>query len=332
MADSLLRQWKILRCIPRAPRRIKIAELIEQLRQYDVDVPTHRTVQRDLDVLANIFPMLKSAKQGSAHYWFMDTEKEVLDIPRMESPTALAFYLAEQQLCNELPTSALDHLQAHFNTARKILDKHPSVYSDWRNNIRVMPQTQKLLAPAIPTDVLDTIYTALLEKRRFEAKYYGRRDDQFKHYRVNPLALIFRGTVTYLVCTLRDYQDIRLLSLHRFVEAVLTDVPTNVPPGFDLDTYIQQGHVDFRLGELIKLEMLIHEEVVIHLQESKLSKEQRISWISDQHYYFQATVQDTGQLRWWLLGFADHIEILKPEALRQEFKEKTARMAQKYQD
>jgi predicted DNA-binding transcriptional regulator YafY len=45
---------------------------------------------------------------------------------------------------------------------------------------------------------------------------------------------------------------------------------------------------------------------------------------------FRATVRDTGQLRWWLLGFADQIEVLKPEALREEFRVKTGNMAEKY--
>jgi predicted DNA-binding transcriptional regulator YafY len=37
-------------------------------------------------------------------------------------------------------------------------------------------------------------------------------------------------------------------------------------------------------------------------------------------------------LRWWLLGFADQIEVLKPDKLREEFKQKAARMAKRYQD
>ena len=47
---------------------------------------------------------------------------------------------------------------------------------------------------------------------------------------------------------------------------------------------------------------------------------------------FKAHVRNTGQLRWWLLGFSDQIEILKPVALRNEFAQRTAAMAKKYQD
>ena len=52
MADSLFRQWKILLTIPRAPRGIKIPQIMEKLEKEKVEVPTYRTIQRDLDVLA----------------------------------------------------------------------------------------------------------------------------------------------------------------------------------------------------------------------------------------------------------------------------------------
>ncbi len=195
----------------------------------------------------------------------------------------------------------------------------------------MLPQTQLLIPPDVDVEVLNTVYTALLENRRFEGKYFGRRDDQYKHFLVNPLALIFRGTVTYLICTLFDYTEARILSLHRFVETELTDQVRWVPPDFDLDTYIEEGHIDFLIGGSIELELLIDEEVAIHLRESKLTADQQLKLLDSGQSLFKATVRDTGQLRWWLLGFAEQIEVLKPESLRQWFREKTARMAAKYQ-
>ncbi len=35
--------------------------------------------------------------------------------------------------------------------------------------------------------------------------------------------------------------------------------------------------------------------------------------------YITATVKDTRQLKWWLLGFADQVEVIKPKRLRDEF-------------
>jgi predicted DNA-binding transcriptional regulator YafY len=328
MADSLFRQWKILQTIPRAPRSIKIPEIMARLEGEQVDLPTYRTIQRDLDVLASVFPQLQSEMRDGANHWYVDT---VLEIPSMEYATALAFNLAEQRLQNQLPPSALQHLKAHFNSAAHLLDRHDTPYAHWRQKVRVLPQTQPLIPPNVDAQVLNNVYTALLEDRRFEGKYFGRHDDQYKHYLVNPLALVFRGTVTYLICTLNNYTDVRILGLHRFVEAELTDQGRWVPPDFDLDTYIKEGNIDLLIGGSIELELLIDEEVAIHLRESKLTEDQQLKLLDNGQSLFKAKVNDTGQLRWWLLGFAEQIEVLQPEFLRQWFGEKTALMAAKYQ-
>jgi predicted DNA-binding transcriptional regulator YafY len=330
MADALLRQWKILQCLPRSPGGMTIRDIMARLERQHIELPSYRTIQRDLDLLAAVFPNLQNENRDGTHYWSMVTEDAVLEIPRMETSTALAFYLAEQRLQSLLPPSALQHLQAHFNTAAHLLDEHDTPLAHWREKIRVLPQTQPLIPPNIDTSVLNTVYTALLEDRRFEGKYFGRRDDQYKQFLVNPLALVFRGTVTYLVCTLRDYTDIRFLSLHRFVEVELTGQPRWVPPGFTLDGYIEEGHIDFLIGDSIELELLIDEEVAIHLRESRLTDQQQMILLDNGQSLFRATVRDTGQLRWWLLGFADQIEVLKPKALREEFRLKTTKMAKVY--
>jgi predicted DNA-binding transcriptional regulator YafY len=44
----------------------------------------------------------------------------------------------------------------------------------------------------------------------------------------------------------------------------------------------------------------------------------------------QATVADTQQLRWWLLGFGDKVEVLGPAGLRAEFAALAARLAARY--
>lgn len=333
MADALIRQWTLLQRIPRYPKSITLHQLIAALEQDGVvDVPTYRTIQRDLDLLSTLFPWLQCEKRDAAHYWYVAADQAVLEIPRMEPATALAFHLAEQQLKPQLPPSALQHLQPHFNTAGKVLDSQDDDLAHWRNKIRVLPQTQLLIPQDIIADVLDVVYTALLEDRRFNGQYFGRRDDHFKTFDVNPLGLVFRGTVTYLVATLNEYTDVRILALHRFIDAELNEQARWVPDGFDLDAYIAEGHVDFLMGVTINMELLIDEEVAIHLRESKLSSKQQLIPQADGKTLFKAEVKDTGQLRWWLLGFADQVEVLKPDSLREEFKVKTARMAEKYHD
>ena len=45
----------------------------------------------------------------------------------------------------------------------------------------------------------------------------------------------------------------------------------------------------------------------------------------------QATVADTAQLRWWLMGFGGGVEVIKPVSLRQEFIDMTQSLHGIYQ-
>jgi predicted DNA-binding transcriptional regulator YafY len=44
----------------------------------------------------------------------------------------------------------------------------------------------------------------------------------------------------------------------------------------------------------------------------------------------EATVADTGQLRWWLLGFGGRVEVQEPLGLREELKNHAVRMVGRY--
>lgn len=270
--------------------------------------------------------------RDKAHHWFTDARK-VLEIPVMESATALAFCLARQQLQKQMPPNALAHLEAYFNTAENLLDKYDTTDAQWRNKIRVIPQTQPMIAPEIDIEVSNKIYTALLKNRRIKAQYIKRGDDKPTDYTLSPLGLVFRGTVTYLVSSMGDNREPIYLPLHRFVDAEMTVQERSVPSGFDLDTYIRKGKLDYLLGDDdLELELLLDKEVVNHLREANLSEDQELTTVGNNRSHLKATVKDTGQLRWWLLGFAEHVEILKPESLRQEFKAKTAAMKARYDD
>ena len=127
-----------------------------------------------------------------------------------------------------------------------------------------------------------------------------------------------------------DYPDIRLLTLHRMLTAHMLDTPSTAPDGFNLDAYIASGELDFAVGGSIKLKALISENLAFHLGEHPLSDDQLIEKDEDEELALSATVQDTNELRWWLLGFGDQVEVLEPAELRDYFTDIAANMADAY--
>ncbi|MEI8102695.1 MAG: WYL domain-containing protein, partial [Chlorobium sp.] len=137
-----------------------------------------------------------------------------------------------------------------------------------------------------------------------------------------------------LVCTVGDYhqlKDVRQLQLHRMNEAVQLDEPALSPEEFTLDEYIAGGAFSYRTGEgTIRLKAIFEQDAAIHLEETLLSEDQLLTDQGDGNVLVEATVADTRQLRWWLLGFGGRIEVLEPEGLRGEMKGHVAKMMERY--
>jgi len=330
MSDTLMRQWQMLRQVPRYPLKVSTAELKQKLADEGFET-TQRTIQRDLVRLSTIYP-LASDEEGKPFGWSWMADADVMDIPSMDSHTALAFWMAGEHLEPMLPKTTLRQLRPHFRTAAQVLD---NIATDkgapaWRDKVRVLHRGPKLQAPAIDVDVQNQVYDALLRNRRLVVTYVPRGQENGKEYEINPLGLVFKNGIIYLVCSMWDYPDIRLLTLHRIQNSELLDKPATAPSNFNLDAYISSGELEFAVGGDIQLKALFSSDAVFHLGERPLSDDQKIAEQQDGRVLVTATVQDTSELRWWLLGFGDGVEVLKPVKLRRYFAGIAANMAISY--
>ena len=131
-----------------------------------------------------------------------------------------------------------------------------------------------------------------------------------------------RGAVSYLAATARDYEEIRLYALHRFEKAEILGNAAHVPKGFNLDHELAQGFGEFsNQGGQIKLIISCSEWLAGILAETPLSADQKSKHDEDGWVRITATVNDTWQLRWWLLSLGSSVKILSPRKVRDEIVE-----------
>jgi predicted DNA-binding transcriptional regulator YafY len=130
--------------------------------------------------------------------------------------------------------------------------------------------------------------------------------------------------VTYLVAAPENMDDILIFAFHRMKEAIVLPETSRAPDGFDIDEYIAAGAFGWGDGERIELEAIFEADAAEHLQETPLAEDQKLSPLTQHRVKIQATVNDTPQLEWWLLGFGDAVEVVRPEGLRARM-EQTAR-------
>jgi predicted DNA-binding transcriptional regulator YafY len=174
----------------------------------------------------------------------------------------------------------------------------------------------QLQAPEIPTDVLDAVYQGLLEKRQVEVDYTNRTSEAPRRMTLHPLALVVRDSVHYLLATVWDFTDVRQMVLHRMSSARLLEESAQEPPGFDLDDYIRQGGFDYSSGEQVALVARFDAYAGKALLETPLTRGQTHKILDDGRIEIGANVDDSQQLRWWLMRFGSGVEVIAPQHLR----------------
>jgi predicted DNA-binding transcriptional regulator YafY len=339
--STLLRQWEMMRMltVSRSDNKAdgrwdKASEITDKLQErgYQVSV---RTVQRDLKELSTIFPIELNDKNQRDYGWRWK-KGENLNIQGMSTSEALAMRLVEMQLQQQLPDTMLDALQGVFNLARKRLDdlatQQNTQAKGWLNKIRVVQPTQALLAPKVDEQSQSAIYSALLESLQITARYTSMGSEESKEYELHPLGIIMRGAVSYLVATTWDYPDIRLYALHRFGEVQIMDVHVKTPKGFNLDQAIENGIAHFAIqGTPIQLEIRCSEWVALYLNETMLSADQQMTPEENGWMHVTATVNDTWQLRWWLMGQGAGLEVCAPQNVREDIRLELLNAAKQYE-
>lgn len=318
--ETLLRHWQTLCLIPRYPRKITAGELCQQLSSEGFSVGK-RTIERDLQALSRIFPLAVDDRE-KPFGWSWNKEAHSFDLPSISTSKSLTLLMAREYLRAVIPISVYHQLTPYFCLAEQklsILAGHVSL-ADWQGRVRIISPTQPLLAPEIDEVVEANIHEALLLNRQCRIGYL-RKDGKTDKYPINLLGLVQRGPLVYLICTIKTYNDIRILALHRIKSACLLDIQATHPSNFDLDEYLASGAFGWGNGNSINMIAMFLPEAGNHLYETPLSQNQSIEVQPDGRLKVTATISDTEVFFWWLLGFGAGVEVLEPKTLRERLRD-----------
>ena len=94
--DTLIRQWHMLRLVPRYPQKATV-QFIRSALQGDGFEVTERTVQRDLNELSVVFPLSVDDRE-KPYGWSWQKDAPSFNLPGLTVPESLTLTLAEQHL------------------------------------------------------------------------------------------------------------------------------------------------------------------------------------------------------------------------------------------
>ncbi|EJL6400757.1 helix-turn-helix transcriptional regulator [Vibrio navarrensis] len=302
--ESLNLALEILKRIPKS-RYITVKELKSQLAEVGIERDV-RTLQRIMETLSEQFNLDRNDKSKPYGYKLTQTNA-VLSLPTLSAQESLLFHLAREYLTGLLPSRVLAAMDGFFHEAdyQLNLTSPNKKERNWLKKVRVVSETQPLLAPHLDEEVLRSISQGLYEDRWLSLEYTNSKDEP-KKATVMPLGIAQQGNRLYLVCRFEGYTNERTLAIHRVTSAHLSTFTFNRPEDFDLAKYDADGRFGFGEGQQCRLQFCITKSDGYFLRETPLSPDQQVVE-RDDSLHISASVIDSLYLKKWLNSFGDNI-------------------------
>ncbi|MCX7960971.1 MAG: hypothetical protein N2653_05260 [Burkholderiales bacterium] len=141
--STLLRQWHMLRLLPRYPTKTTAREIRDRLAAQQFETTT-RTVQRDLIELSRAFPIAFD-ERSKPYGWSWAKDAPSLALPSLTVAEAMTLQMVEQHLKGLLPASTVSVLERYFRAAAERIEAATGRRRHvWLDRVRVLPPAQQL--------------------------------------------------------------------------------------------------------------------------------------------------------------------------------------------
>jgi predicted DNA-binding transcriptional regulator YafY len=289
-------------------RRITARELASRLEV------SERTIHRDMEALstggAPVF-----AERGAGGGWALMEEYRTNLTGLNKAESQSLFLLKPAQLLADLGLE-----KASDAALIKLLAALPAMHrgdaDDARQRIHIDLMGWNRSEERVP--VLPTLQEAVWQERRLQLTYERGGDCGVVERRVDPLGLVAKGSVWYLVCSVEG--EIRSYRVSRIKEAVVTSESFLRPEGFDLAAYWQESAKLFK-ANLPKYQAVLRVKKSILPKLPYAGRFARIEQVDPVDASGWARVSMRFQFEEeaceYVLSFGPRIEVLEPDALRQ---------------
>ena len=178
-------------------------------------------------------------------------------------------------------------------------------------------------------EILQSLNTRVVVKMSYDSLTEWETIDT----RLRPYQLLFSRRSWYVIGRSSLHKEIRTFNLARIKDLEVTEQSYKIPASYTLGNYLGNAwhlipepgpdhHVLVRFQPLVARNVA---EVVWH-------RTQKSTFLEDGSMEFRAQVSGLNEIAWWILGYGDQAEVLKPAKLRRLVARRAANMHAIYQE
>jgi len=195
--------------------------------------------------------------------------------------------------------------------------------------VKIQPPPSNPLAKHRP--IYEQLLDAAARRRSVRILYDSLTEWRQIRTRLNPYRLLFSRRSWYVIGRSSMHRSTRTFNVGRVLEVEPLDTPFRVPRGFSIERYLRNAwHLIPEPGRDWEVVVRFSKMVARNVAEVAWHKTQRTEFRPDGTLDFHVTVSGLNEISWWILGYGDQAEVLKPAKLRRLVAERAARTARQY--
>ncbi len=320
--DQVTRQWFLIKALEK-PGGATLEELAQSLPE---DYACHpRTIRRDLQALEAAFPLYTDRVEGQVRWKLVDGFSRA---PALQfSSTELLALVFTRDLAKPLEgTPIKDSLDSAL---AKVTAALPPAAEEYVRNL------QGWFSAGIGShknyrehrEIIDQLARAIAKKRTVEMRYYTAERDRTSRRKVDPYHIWYASGALYLIGHCHVRKDVRLFAVDRILSLTITNLPCQMPLGFNVEEYVRTALMVMRGGPEIEVELLFDRKTSAWAKDRIWHPSQKAALNKDGCLTLQLQVSDTPELLGWILSFGPGVTVVKPDSLREKLKSTASKIA-----
>lgn len=242
--------------------------------------------------------------------------------------------LAVITLCHELgDDTSLPFFQSARSAAVKFENSLPHRLRDYMRDATSAIQIK--LAPVNPLEDYQQVYNQLVDsisrRQCVRIRYDSLAENESINTKLSPYRVFFSQRSWYVVGRSSLHRSTRMFHVGRIEHLESLEDTYRIPRGFSVERYLGNA---WRLipepGPDQEVEIRFFPPVTQNVAEVLWHKTQQTEYDDDGNLIFRATVSGLGEICWWVLGYGDRAEVLKPKKLRDMVAQRIQGMAARY--
>jgi len=316
--DRTARLLKVEHLLYQSPKGLMIEEIA---RLCDV---SRRTTYRDLIALESELDVPiweEGSKRGI-------TEGYLLPPVHFTLPEALNIFLAARLMLNYAhrydPNMASTFLKLS-SVVSPLLREQIQKTMDW---MQKQPRNEKYLG------ILAALAEAWLSQHQVKISYRTLAREKatervIEPYFIEPAA---PGHASYVIAYCHRTNSLRTFKIERIEVIELTTEPYTIPPDFDPNAFLSSSWGIVVKGEVKTIRLKFIPQIARVTEETVWHPSQVLEKQGDGSVIMTLRVTDTVELRSWILGWGEKVEVLEPDEIREKIVKTAKAMLDVYKE